>query len=144
MTPLLDRLLDAPLSGAARDADLKSSREGRSDSEVVASLKSGIEHITNKSAALLQADSIFIAIALFAIQVARPSALNVMALVLLVFSCLLLASNLWAVWPKAFRHGDEAQLNLVYGLRITRGVRFNLALYLFFAGVVVLALGAIV
>jgi hypothetical protein len=140
MSALLDRIFSVPTSAAAREADLAERRADPSQS--IALFATRIEQITNKSAALLQADSIFIAIALYAIQMRRADAAGTAALVLLTISCLLLASNLWSVFPRRVSEGQEHQLRLMYDLRIWRGVRFNLALYLFFAGVAVLALSA--
>lgn len=140
MEALLDRLLGVPTSAAAREADLAERRIDPSQS--IALFASRIEQITNKSAALLQADSIFIAIALYALQSRQSTTFGALALIMLTLSCLLLASNLWSVFPRRVSDGQDLQLRLMYDLRIWRGVRFNVALYLFFAGVAVLALSA--
>jgi hypothetical protein len=91
----------------------------------------------------MQADAIFIAFALIGVEQNPLSALGIVSLVLLVLSCLLLVTNLRAVWPKSPLLNDDRQLELLYRLRLTRGIKFNVALYLFFAAVVVIALGAI-
>lgn len=142
MTVVLDRILGVPTSAAAREADL--AERLAEPSQSIALFASRIEQITNKSAALLQADSIFIAIALYVIQMRSNDVAGDTALIMLTISCLLLASNLWSVFPRPVSDGPDHQLRLMYGLRISRGIRFNLALYLFFAGVAVLALSAFI
>lgn len=144
MSQLLDRIFDVPLSKSAREADMAARIGHLDDKRNIAGFATGIEHITNKSAALLQADSIFIAVALFALQSGLPRILSSVALVLLTTSCLLLASNLRSVWPRAPAGDDQAQFRLVYSLRVRRGLAFNFALYLFYAGVAVLAASAFV
>ena len=139
---VLDRILGVPTSAAAREADL--AERLAEPTQSIALFASRIEQITNKSAALLQADSIFIAIALFVIQMRSNDVAGEAALIMLTVSCLLLASNLWSVFPRRVSDGTDLQLRLMYNLRIWRGARFNLALYLFFAGVAVLALSAFV
>ncbi len=139
---LLDRILGVPTTAAAREADL--AERVADPSQSISLMASRIEQLTNKSAALLQADSIFIAIALYAIQMRTADWAGEAALIVLTVSCLLLASNLWSVFPRRVSDGPDLQLRLMYNLRISRGIRFNLALYLFFAGVAILALSAFV
>jgi len=139
---VLDRFLGVPTGAAEREADLAERLADPSQS--IALFGSRIEQITNKSAALLQADSIFIAVALYVIQMRRTDAAGEIALILLTASCLLLASNLWSVFPRRVSDGPDHQLRLMYDLRISRGIRFNLALYMFFVGVAVLALSAFI
>jgi len=142
MPALLERMLGGPITASAREADFVERQ--RDVQESIALFAGRIEQLTNKSAALLQADSIFIAVALFVVQVRHSSVTGSIALTLLTSSCLLLASNLWSVWPRRVSEGKDLQLRLMFDIRVWRGVRFNLALYLFFGGVAVLALSAIV
>lgn len=142
MPALLERMLGGPITASAREADFVERQ--RDVQESIAVFAGRIEQLTNKSAALLQADSIFIAVSLFVIQVRQSSVTGSIALILLTSSCLLLASNLWSVWPRRVSEGKDLQLRLMFDIRVWRGVRFNLALYLFFGGVAVLALSAIV
>jgi hypothetical protein len=141
MSARLDRMLGGPIGISAREADF-AERQNNVEANITL-FAARIEQLTNKSAALLQADSIFIAVALFVIQVRQSSVTGSIALILLTSSCLLLASNLWAVWPRRGSEGKEQQLRLMHDIRIWRGVRFNLALYFFFGGVAVLSLSAI-
>jgi hypothetical protein len=136
---LLDRILDVPLSREAYADDLAERERERDADHNIAAFASRIEQLTNKSAALLQADSIFIAVALFIMQLRHPPILTAKtALVILVISAILLASNLWARWPRPLAEGNQAQFRHMYDIRRWRAARFNAALYLFFIGVAVL------
>jgi hypothetical protein len=131
---LLDRALGVPLSKSAREIDYKARREHNADGDTAANIRSGVEHITNKSGALMQADAIFIAFALIGVEQNPLSTLDIVSLILLVLSCLLLVTNLRAVWPRSPLLNDDRQLELVYRLRMARGVKFNIATLLVLRG----------
>jgi len=100
-----------------------------------------VEHalgrVTDKSAALLQADSILAALStFFAYQIQHGqewiAVVNKVALALALLSCLIVLFNLGLAWAKNVSEYETAEKHFAFTFSVLKGraIRFTLALYL--------------
>lgn len=126
-------LLGAPLSRSDREAYCAALVEFFGSERAVGQyFVTAIDRVTNKSIGLLQADSIFAALALFLSERPHYGWMSQAGLVVLLMAVGLLCSNLIATSAALDRESLNDQSILKHGLKLStwRTVRFTVALYL--------------
>ena len=130
-------LLGAPLQAHKRDAygDALVAFFG-SKRAVIEFFVKNLDRLTNKSIGVMQADSVFAAIALFLSEHKRWGVLSLCALVVLLIAVGLLCSNLVAtsLGVSSAKVTDDELMDHGLKANMARTVRFTLALYLSGAG----------
>ena len=107
-----------------------------------------LSHITSKSGALLQAQGIFIAVATYLLSQGWPRVLALISIFLLTIAALAVMTNLRTVFIGRSAHIEDdeaAEIEIVVQtslLAARRGIFFNVALYLTFLAIPLLAVGA--
>ena len=107
-------------------------------------LRGGVQHNTEKAGALLAAQGIFTVADTFALDHGWPKTPILISLASLIAGTFLAMSILRSTM-RMYRHRVEglAPARLVYDLLLSRMIRFNLALYLTFTSVLLLAIAAL-
>ena len=126
-------LMGAPLGRSDREAYCAALVEFFGSERAVGQyFVTAIDRITNKSIGLLQADSIFAALALFLSERPHFGWMSQAGLVVLLVAVALLCSNLIATSAALDRESLNDQSILKHGLKLSvwRTVRFTVALYL--------------
>ena len=147
---MLDILLGVPVSDARIRAEAEVFVRARDVHSVRAMLNEQIAHMTGKSGALLQAQGIFVVVAIYALDKGWPTWVALSSMLLLIVAALAVMTNLRTVFigVDLDKHpGEQAEFeNIVRTAQLTgrRGVLFNLALYLTFLSVLLLGIGAVV
>ncbi len=103
-------------------------------------LRNAVQHNTEKAGALLAAQGIFTVADTFALDHGWPKIPILVSLISLVAGAFLVMSILRSTM-RMYRHGSGTvdPARLVYGLLLSRMVRFNLALYLTYLSILLLA-----
>lgn len=146
---LLSKLLGIPMTARERDAVFAEIARGRSPENVLAFFRDGAQHNTAKSGALLGAQGIFVVVDIFALDHGWPQSLVLAAALAMLAGALLVMANLRGTlmpYLKAASSGAgpaPASERATYELVLARSLRFNLALYLTFLSVVLLAICAL-
>ena len=106
-------------------------------------LRNAVQHNTEKAGALLAAQGIFIVADTFALDHAWPKLPILISLGSLVVGAFLVMSILRSTM-RMYRHNAENfdPLREIYALLLSRMIRFNLALYLTFLSILLLAIAA--
>lgn len=111
-------------------------------------MSENLAHMTSKSGALLQAQGIFIAVATYLLSQGWPRALALASIFLLTIASLAVMTNLRTVFigrDPRIESDDEAEIEIVVQtslLAARRGIFFNIALYMTFLSILLLAVGA--
>ncbi len=148
MPSLLERIVGVPLTLARQREEVESHLRFRDPASLRATLSDGVSHLTQKSGALLAAQAIFLVVDTYGMDHGWPHLAVLISLLTLVAAALLVMGNLHSVYLGAPQTIDDpAKLevdSIVQLARLagTRGVRFNVALYMTFLSVVLLGFGA--
>jgi hypothetical protein len=143
---LLSYLLGVPLGAEDRAAVFAQMTGDRSKESAIEFFRDGASHNTAKSGALLGAQGIFVVVDIFAIDHGWPKNLVLAALLLMLAGSLLVMTNLrGTLQPYRSKTGGPQidAVHAVFHLVLRRSLRFNVALYLTFLSIVLLALAAI-
>jgi hypothetical protein len=144
MLRLLEILLGAPLTREGQDGTFKAMAGDRSDRETADFLRWGAGHNTEKSGALLGAQAIFVVVDTFVLERGWPKAPTLASLFLLLAAALVLMTNLrntMQAWR--LERGPEGQNRHMFNMNVLRTIRFNIALYLTFLSISLLAVAAL-
>jgi hypothetical protein len=137
------------LSRARRRKEIEKHLQFRDATTFRAIVSENVSHITQKSGALLAAQAIFLVFQSCGMDHGWPRVIVFVSMLSLLAAAMLVMSNLRSVWlPSADSASDqrakehEAIMQLS-DLTSMRGARFNVALYLTFASVTLMAIAAI-
>ena len=144
MAGLLERILGIPLSAEDNERAFKNVIGDLTGPQAVALILSGVTHNTEKAGALLAAQGIFVVGGIFALDHGWPR-LPVIAAMLLLLAGAMLAMSILRSTAEVFWQAPGAAdpLWLMFKMLRSRMVRFNIALYLTFLSIVLLAVAAI-
>src|ERR1700733_15488330 len=141
---LLSRILGVPLSAEEHDAVYAAMWPNRSKEAATELFRDGASHNPAKSGALLGAQGIFVVVDIFAIDHGWPKNMILASLLLMLAGSLLVMTNLrGTLRPYRGKRPQIDAVRAVYNLVLRRSLRFNVALYLTFLSIVLLALAAI-
>src|ERR1700733_2143300 len=143
---LLSRILGVPLSAEEHDAVYAAMCANRSKEAATELFRDGAQHNTAKSGALLGAQGIFVVVDIFALDHGWPKALVLAAMLLMLAGSLLAMTNLRGTINPFRRAVADKPIDPArgsYDLVMRRSLRFNVALYLTFLSVVLLAVAAL-
>jgi hypothetical protein len=146
MMKFLFSVLGVPLSAEDRAAVFAEMAGNRSKESAIEFFRDGASHNTAKSGALLGAQGIFIVVDIFAIDHGWPKDMILASMLLMLAGSLLVMTNLrGTLWPYRKRPGELQvdAVRAVFNLVLRRSLRFNVALYLTFFSIVLLALAAV-
>lgn len=148
MAGLLSSLMGVPATEAQIRAEVARFRRTRDIHVMRGVMSENLAHMTSKSGALLQAQGIFIAVATYLLSQGWPRVLALVSIFLLTIAALAVMTNLRTVFIGRAPHIDndeEAEVEIVVQtslLAARRGIFFNVALYLTFLSILLLAVGA--
>lgn len=148
MTTLLEKLLGAPFTAAEQREAVDAHIRLRGPAALHNALVDNISHVTQKSGALLSAQAIFLVVDTYGGDHGWPRESVVVSIVTMVFAALLVMINLRTVYLGNIEGIDDpvemerASLLQLGRLSSSRGIRFNVALYLTFLSVILLGFGA--
>lgn len=127
-----------------REIALQNTIRGLDAVAAVERLRDGVQHNTEKAGALLAAQGIFIVADTFALDHGWPKIPILISLVSLVAGAFLVMSILRSTM-RMYRHHIEVSdpVRRIYSLLLSRMIRFNLALYLTFLSILLLAAAAL-
>ena len=143
---LFARILGVPLRIEDRDAVFVRMKQLRSPEDALQFFRDGAQHNTAKSGALLGAQGIFVVVDIFALDHGWPIGLVLAAILTMLLGSLIVMSNLrGTLKPYMASGGPDPQdpVRRTYQLVLTRAIRFNVALYLTFVSIVLLAAAAL-
>lgn len=143
MRGLLWRLFGVPFSQRERDTVFNRMLDGRSGASAVDFVRADVTHNTEKSGALLAAQAIFLVVALFGLDQGWSKLVLIPALMLLLACCVLAMSNLKPTLGMYRKHAGTIPARGVFDVLLKRTVRLNLALYLTFISILLLAVAAL-
>ena len=142
MSGLLTAVFGVPPSRAGRDHAYSSVVGDLDDMRAFERILVGMQHNTEKAGALLAAQGIFALACTYGIDHGWPKMFSIPAIVLLLTGALLLMSMLRSTAaPFARERGNIART--AFDLLVSRMIRFNLALYLTFLSILLLAAAAL-
>ncbi len=144
MSQFLATIFGIPFTAQQRETAFANMVGARSREDAIGFLRETAQHNTEKSGALLGAQGIFVIVDTFALDKSWPQALLVASLLLLLAGALLLMTNLRStlgMYRKA-RTPDDAAKG-IFKMVVSRMVRFNVALYLTFGAILLLAVAAL-
>lgn len=144
MLRLLEILLGAPLDSQGNEAAFKAMTGNRSAEDAADTLRWGAGHNTEKSGALLGAQAIFVVVDTFVLERGWPKLLTLASLFLLLAAALVLMTNLRSTmrsWQTAERAGGPHRH--MFNMIVSRTIRFNIALYLTFLSILLMAAAAL-
>lgn len=121
--------------------------QGRSPESALAFFRDGAVHNTAKSGALLGAQGIFVVVDIFALDHGWPIGPVFAAMLLMLAGSLIVMTNLRGSTRPFERAAADGAVDPVRGsfnLVMTRMLRFNIALYLTFLSIVLLAVAALI
>ena len=143
---LLSRILGAPLSPEDRDAVFARVAQQVPRENVLEFFRSGAEHNTAKSGALLGAQGIFVVVDVFALDHSWPKGPVLAAMFVMLLGSLIVMVNLRGTLSPFMFSGKRAPADAARGtfeLVLVRSIRFNIALYLTFLSILLLAAAAL-
>jgi hypothetical protein len=112
---------------------------GRTPEDTFDFLRASASHNTEKSGALLGAQGIFVVVDIFAIDHGWPRGAILASLLLLLAGSLVVMTNLRSTLGAYGRGGQTNAARNVFNMVLSRTVRFNIALYLTFVSILLLA-----
>ena len=143
---LLARILGVPVSVEERDAVFSRMTQQTSMADSLQFFRGGAQHFTAKSGALLSAQGIFVVVDIFALDHGWPKGLVLAAMLMMLLGSLIVMTNLRGTLGPHTSSGNpdlEDVVRRTYELVLVRAVRFNIALYLTFVSIVLLAAAAL-
>jgi len=149
MRRLATAILGLPVGEREVRAQVKAFVRLRDVHAVRAVMSENLAHITSKSGALLQAQGLFVVVAAFLLTRGWTRTLALTAIVLLMLSALAILTNLRTVLisdPRPRSDGKDTEIEIVVRtalLASRRGAVFNIALYVTFMSVLLLAAAAL-
>ena len=142
----LSLILGVPLSAEDRATVFAEMTGNRSKEGAIEFFRDGASHNTAKSGALLGAQGIFDVVDIFALDHGWPRNPVLAATLVMLAGSLIVMTNLRGTLSPYRKTPDGPPVDAVrrvFMLVLTRSLRFNVALYLTFFSIVVLALAAI-
>jgi hypothetical protein len=149
MPSLLERLFGVPVTETEQREALDAHVRLRGVAWVGSALSDNISHVTQKSGALLSAQAIFLVVDTYGGEHGWPRQAVIVSIVTIVLAALLIMINLRTVYLGVIEGIDDpaelerAELMQMGRLSSSRGMRFNIALYLTFLSVILLGFGAL-
>jgi hypothetical protein len=146
MLKILWRLFGVPFGAEDRATVFAEMAGNRSKESAIEFFRDGASHNTAKSGALLGAQGIFVVVDIFAIDHSWPRNVILASMLLMLAGSLLVMTNLrGTLWPYRKKSGELQvdAVRAVFHLVLRRSLRFNVALYLTFLSIILLALAAI-
>jgi hypothetical protein len=146
---LLEGAIGIPLSRARRRQEIEDHLSYRDVHTYRAIVSENVTHITQKSGALLAAQAIFLVFQSYGIDHGWSRGVVLVSMLMLMFAAMLVMSNLRSVWlPSADVRDDQRAAEHIAIMQLTelasmRGARFNIALYLTFLSVILMAIAAV-
>jgi hypothetical protein len=144
---ILERILGVPLTASRRKAALDQIRVEAPTANVHDILGGIGQHLTEKSGALLAAQAILVVAVIYALDHSWNRVPVIASLIMLIAAALLVMTNLRSafVWRtgSARKKAEDVALQ-TFAIMVSRGLRFNLALYATFAAIALLGAGATV
>jgi hypothetical protein len=146
---LLERAIGVPLSRARRWQEIEEHLKFRDASSYRAIVSENVTHITQKSGALLAAQAIFLVFQSYGIDHGWSRNVVLISMLMLLSAAMLVMSNLRSVWLPSSSASDEQRaaehvaIMQLSDLTSMRGARFNVALYLTFLSVSLMAIAAV-
>jgi hypothetical protein len=146
---LLERAIGLPLSRARRLQEIEDHLQYRDAQSYRAIVSENVTHLTQKSGALLSAQAIFLVFQSYGIDHGWSRNVVLISMLMLMFAAMLVMSNLRSVWlpssGKSDGQGVPEHIAIVQLSNLTsmRGARFNVALYLTFFSVTLMAIAAV-
>ena len=142
MSNIIATVFGVPPSRAERDNVYASIVGDLDDMRAFERILGGMQHNTEKAGALLAAQGIFAVACTFGIDHGWPKFLAVPAILLLLIGALLAISMLRST-AAPFTRGSGNIARVAFDLLVSRMIRFNLALYLTFLSILLLAAAAV-
>ena len=148
MLGVFSSLIGVPATEAQVRAEVAKFVETRDVHMMRDVMNDNLAHMTSKSGALLQAQGIFIAVATYLLSQGWPRVLALVSIFLLTIASLAVMTNLRTVFigrDPRIESDDEAEIEIVVQtslLAARRGIFFNIALYMTFLSILLLAVGA--
>jgi len=121
-------------------------KQQRSPEDALQFFRDGAQHNTAKSGALLGAQGIFMVVDIFARDHGWPKGLVLAAMLTMLTGSLIVMTNLrgtLAPYMTTSEPGPADAVRRTYVLVLTRSIRFNIALYLTFLSIILLAVSAL-
>jgi len=143
MQDLFWRLFGVPLSRAERASVFERMLDGRAGPEAVDFVRADVTHNTEKSGALLAAQAIFLVVDLFGLEQHWSKLLLIPGMLLLLGCCVLAMANLKPTLGMYRKHPGTLPARGVFDVLVRRTIRLNLALYLTFISILMLAAAAV-
>ena len=146
---LLERAIGVPLSRARRKQEIEDHLKYRDAQSYRAIVSENVSHLTQKSGALLAAQAIFLVFQSYGIDHGWSRIMVLVSMLMLMFAAMLVMSNLRSVWLPSSRPSDgegvaeHIAIIQLSDLTSMRGARFNVALYLTFLSVALMAIAAV-
>jgi hypothetical protein len=143
---LLARILGVPLSVGDRDAVFARMKQQRSPEEALQFFRDGAQHNTAKSGALLGAQGIFTVVDIFTLDHGWLKGPVLAAMLVMLLGALIVMTNLRGAlspYMTSSKLDPRDSVRRTYHLVLTRSVRFNVALYLTFLSIMLLAAAAL-
>ena|SRR5690242_19355644 len=146
---LLERIIGVPLSRARRREEIEDHLKYRDAQSYRAIVSENVSHLTQKSGALLAAQAIFLVFQSYGIDHGWSRNIVLVSMLLLMFAAMLVMSNLRSVWLPSSNPSDgeglaeHVAIMQLSDLTSMRGARFNVALYLTFLSVALMAIAAV-
>lgn len=148
MPGIIASLMGVPATEAQIRAEVARFQRTRDIHVMRGVMSENLAHMTSKSGALLQAQGIFIAVATYLLSQGWPRVLALVSIFLLTIAALAVMTNLRTVFIGRAPHienDEDAEVEIVVQtslLAARRGIFFNIALYLTFLSILLLAVGA--
>lgn len=143
---LLAYIFGVPLSTEDRDAVFAYLTQQIPPEKQLEFFRAGAEHNTAKSGALLGAQGIFVVVDIFALDHGWPTGPVLVAIFGMLLGSLIVMINLRGTLGPFMSSGKPERTDAVrrtYELVLARSMRFNIALYLTFLSIVLLAVAAL-
>jgi hypothetical protein len=137
---ILTELAGRPVDTRGKDEMFGDAIGERTPEQAVEFILENLQHHTHKAGALLGAQGIFVVVATYALDHGVPRALALSAMLLLLVASLILMTVLKSS-SSALRGDRDSQAQRIFAVLMGRVLRFNIALYMTFAAVALLALG---
>jgi len=139
---IIATVFGVPPSRAERDRAYTNIAGGLDDMRAFERILSGMQHNTEKAGALLAAQGIFAVACTYGIDHGWPKILAIPAILLLLMGALLAISMLRST-AAPFTRGSGNVARAAFDLLVSRMIRFNLALYMTFLSILLLAAAAV-
>ncbi len=140
LAKFVDTVLGGPMAESARRDLYEGFARTRSHEQILDFLFEGVQLNTHKSGALLGAQGIFVIVSTYAMDHGWPKSAAIAAILLLMAGSLLVLTALRST-SNALTSDPAERSWLVLNLLMSRSIRYNIALYLTFVSIFLLAAG---